>query len=327
MLFAGLLYAGGIAALPKAKVPRVNPSQTPGIPTPAEPTGSEPEPTTTEDPEPEPTTTKDSEPTECPLLPFENTEEAASTWDESGADDYLSEYLEEHGVEGWADKILSDSIAGGSPGGQTFDCETIGSGSCSLPEDRAQDTYDPCEALYIQTSIANLNIAFDSILTEIDGDALEALGSTTKDVEEIFGDSGTDGIWPILIGIFVGAAAAAGPVWQVGAPMTAVVGALNVAAGIEAASGEEDVGDSLEEAVTNFYGGFRETLKNTASALLAGNFDDLGDLADGPGAFIYDAFSDGKLLVVEDRKNAVNDFVENFKKFLVSPTSATFLAP
>lgn len=249
-------------------------------------------------------------------LPFETAEEGQSSWDSSGAEEFLSQYITSHGVDGWANHILKDTVSGGLQG-QTFDCENIQEiSSCSLPMDRSCETYDPPEAYFVHISIANLNSLLHTLYLTLIDEELDDFVSKAEEIEDAFGSPEEEGLFAILIGSFVMGAAAAGPMWVAGAPMTAFVGILNVAAGAAANGG--DVTEDLETTIKVTYTRFRDYIEATSKAIMSGDFTALGGHVDDYLAFITDSFSAGQMMVVDKKNLAADTYLASFGKWLVS---------
>lgn len=304
LLFVGLL-AAGVTALPKADPVSSAPSSTESDSDIALPDkGSADESNASETPLP----------TECKLS-FETQEEGEDAWEDSGAGDFLSDYLDDNGLEGWANDFLKDTVSGGL-GGATFDCENIEeTSSCNLPGERSCGTYDPPEAYYVHISLANLNSMFHVLYLSLMEREQDELVSKAADIEEIYGEPETEGIYPLMIGAFVMGAAMAGPFWIGGATLTGFVGVLNVAAGM--AEQADDVTESLEKTIKGTFTNIRDSLKKTAEAISSGDFDDLDDVDDTT-EFILDAFKDGQMMVVDEKNEKKDDYLESFTKYLVS---------
>lgn len=312
LLLAGLL-AGGVTALPKA----VTPSSSTPLPTETRDVFIQPVNGAHSD-DGDDDNNNSSSSTQLPMacnLPFGDAEEGKDAWKSSGAGDFLADYLEDHGVEGWANDFLKDTVKGGL-NGPTFDCSNIQEiSSCSLPQERSCGTYDPAEAYFVHISIANLNSLFHTLYLTLIDQELDDFVSRATDIEDEFGNPDTEGLFPMLIGSFVLGAAATGPFWVLGAPMTAMVAVLNLAAGVVESQG--DVTESLEKTIEITYTRFRDSLEATAEAITSGDFDDLEGVDDTT-EFILDAFGDGEMMVVDQKNLSVDKYLDSFSKFLVS---------
>lgn len=260
-------------------------------------------------------------------LPFKTEDEAKDSWKESGAADFLSEYLDDNGIEDWGNNMLTDTVQGGLMG-TTFDCANIeGLQSCGLPEDRKCETYDPPEAYLLHISLANMMAMYHNIYETLVEEQLNVIEDKSKEIEEAFGEPEIEGIFPILIGAFVMGAAAAGPHWQIGAPLGAGIGLLNLAAGLTAQA--EDTTDNLKSTMRDTYREVRKNLKTAAEAVSNGDFDGLD--VDDPKQYIMDAFDEGQMIHVKQKNTSTQKYLDSFTELLVSNElalsliSATFL--
>ena len=319
-----LLLAASASALPGNVIRAETPSSS-ATPSPT----SEPPATTTEVPT---TTSSEPEPTETELTPEEkcelpfNEEDLAvvqDTWEKSGAGTFLYDFLTENGVEDWVGNLFQETVGDGNQGGSTYDCTNFpAEGSCTSPGHQLCLEYTPEEMFYVHLSIANLYSAFVTIHEDMQDSMITNLASEIKKVVEIFGPPPPDNpfIFALLIGAFVGAAALAGPVWMIGAPMTGIVGGLNIASGIQASEEEPtpmDWENELESSLGDFYSGFSDTLESTIQAIFGGNFDGLEGFDSDPVDFIVEQFDGGKMLDYKLVDPAIDAWSDAVSKMIV----------
>lgn len=306
--FVPLLLATSVYALPgkdqnakRVETPTPTPTPTPEEP-PATTTEEPPATTTADEEEPEPT--EDLSTDEKCGLEFNagDADIIRDTWKNSGADAFLSDFLDENGAENWVDELFRQTVGGGKQGGSTYNCVNFpAEGSCTSPGHELCTEYEPPEMFFVHLSIANLYSSYIRLHEEMQDSMIVNLASEIKKIVDIFGPPPPedDSIFAILIGAFVGAAALAGPVWQIASVATGAVGGLNIAAGVASQSDEEEPIDfehDLELSLGSFYSTFADILEDTVKAIFGGKFDDLEGFDSDPVDFIKDQFAEGKML-------------------------------
>ncbi|KAK2763089.1 hypothetical protein FQN54_009723 [Arachnomyces sp. PD_36] len=296
--FVPLLLAASASALP-GQLENAKRQETPSA-TPTPSTTPEPEPTTTSQPEPEPTLP----PEEICALPFNDGDSGviADTWENSGAASFLSDFLTENGVESWVDGIFQETVGNGEQGGSTYDCTNFpAEGKCTSPGHKLCTEYDPVGMFFIHLSISNLYSSFVRIHEGMQDDMIINLASEIKKIVEVFGPPPPDdpSILTFLIGAFVLGAAMAGPAWTIGAPLTAVVGGLNIAAGAAAQDDQAEPIDfehDLELSLGSFYSRYADILEDTVIAIFGGDFSGFENFDSDPVEWVSDQFAEGKML-------------------------------
>lgn len=172
--------------------------------------------------------------------------------------------------------------------------------------------------------MANMYSAFTKVHEAIQDDGITNLASGTKKVVDVFGPpppSDDSFIWSLLIGAFASATALAGPMWQVAAPLTGIVGALNVGAGVEGSQPETllDYERDLEVKLGEFYSGFQKNLEKTVGALFGGRMDEIESYDGGDQVAGIAALSgDGKTLNSHLVNEAVDAYIGKVKQMIVS---------
>lgn len=211
-----VLLATSAAALPGRKYVREE----------STPTGSAPEPTEVYD-----------DPDDICSLEWNEGDAtiARDTWIKSGAQDFLYDFIEEHGEKDWVSNLFRETVGGGSQGGSTYDCTNFPTeGSCTSPGHELCVEYDPPAMFFVHIAISNLYSSFVKLHEALQDSMIEDLATDIKEIVELYGPppEEEDGMFALLIGAFVGAAALAGKTWQFAAPMTGMVSLTNIASGV-----------------------------------------------------------------------------------------------
>lgn len=240
------------------------------------------------------------------------------TWENSGAADFLDKFLTDTGVPDWTNHFFRDVF--NTPGGTPFDCVAPRTTQCGAARDCT--AYDPHEAFFVHQSIATLYSQYNRVYEAMQDAAVEELGSGIQEIVDAFvappGDSSY--LFTILVGAFVSGAALAGPHWQVGAPLTGVVGALNLASGMYAASPKSpmDYEKNLSKSLVDFYKGYRDTLDKTVGQIFGGKFDEIDTMKDDPKSWLLGTFERGKLLDQAYASEGTTALLDNVRKLIVS---------
>lgn len=232
-------------------------------------------------------------------LPFDvehTVEERRKAWEDSGTKEWIGKFIDDKGLDGWSGKLFRETMEGKN--GARVNCDVLDSTTCTGAE--PCQTYDPVEGFYVHQSLHSLYSQFNRMHENMQDEAIDSLTKGIDEVLSVFGPppEPNDWMYAIIIGSFVGAAAAAGPVWQVAAPMTAMVGVFNIAAGLAQKNKPEtklDYADDLRNSFGEVYSSYRQALNDTVSAIYTGDFDGID--VDDPKGFITDTvLGDGKLL-------------------------------
>lgn len=124
-----------------------------------------------------------------------------TTWTNSGAEDFLSNFLHDKGNLHWSRDLLTQTVAKGSQGGTQFSCIDIDSTTCGPPQDCL--TYEPVEAFFVHTQMANLFAALQKLQTRHIKDAVSAISSDIHQIVDAFGtvqDDGSAAVFKALLG-------------------------------------------------------------------------------------------------------------------------------
>lgn len=255
-----------------------------------------------------------------------DSEVVADTWEGSGAETFLYEFLEENGEEDWVGNMFRATVADGEQGGSTYDCTNFpAEGSCTCPGHNLCVEYTPVSMFFVHLSICHLYSALIRLHEDMQDHMIVDLANGIKEIVEVFGPppppEDNSFILTLLIGGFVSGAALATKHWQVGSPMTAMVGILNIAAGMVAA-GEEpetpaDFEHDLEKSLGKFYSDFAENLKDAVNAIFGGDFSAFEDMEVNPVDFITDGFAEGKMLDYKLINPAVDAWIDGAKSMIV----------
>ncbi|EEH19274.2 hypothetical protein PABG_01593 [Paracoccidioides brasiliensis Pb03] len=249
-------------------------------------------------------------------LPFTGVSQMTlnNTWGKSGAGEFLDKFLKKYGTKNWTNKFFQHTVNMGKHGGSTFNCMSYpGGGPCSTPESSACETYNPPEAFFVHQSLGMLKGALDRIHESIQNFMISALLEDIQNAVDIFGPPESENryIWSLMIGVFVSAVAFTGPVWQIGAPLTGVVGALNLAAGAEAKNAKPvrpaDFKKLTEKDVNRFFTSIERALKETVEAVFGGKFESVGEIEDKV-KWIGGIFSEGKMMDNTKLEPAINTY-------------------
>jgi hypothetical protein len=218
----------------------------------------------------------DLTPEEKCALPFNAEDPAVSkdTWENSGARNFLIDFLFDTGVEDWVDNLFQTTIAHGTQGGSTYDCTGFPGGTCDSPGHNACLDYNPPEMFFVHISIANLYNSLVTIHEKMQDAMIVDLALKIKNVVDIFGpppedDSTSD----FLTSALSGAAAFAGPA---AAPLGGVVSLLGMVSSVASSDPTPVEWESeLEKSLGEFYDGFSDNLDSTVNAVFGGDFDGL----------------------------------------------------
>lgn len=240
-----------------------------------------------------------------------------SKWQTTTAAFYLSQ-LTENGTKGWADKLFHDSGIGGGPTTSSYDCTRLSKDTCG-PTVKCTD-YSPNAAYFVHASMVNLNSFFTRMHEKLQDIGIWQLSGGIKEIRDTFGAPPKDmgGLFSILIGVFVLGAGLSGPVWKVGAPLTAGVGILNLAAGADADDeNEPDLNDDLEKKFGKLFSNYAAALESAVKMFFSGDFSDSDDDINGRD-LIIDTFKDGTLVENGPVNDAVDDWMDNVNMVIVS---------
>ncbi|PGG96126.1 hypothetical protein AJ79_09723 [Helicocarpus griseus UAMH5409] len=251
-----------------------------------------------------------------------NSKDLAHIWTKSGAAGFLKNFLKKHGTDEWTEKFFKKTVNGGKQSIATFNCMAFPGGTtCTTPGNGECVKYKPPEAFYVHQQIASLWSAFDQIHEATQTTMVNALLADIQDAVDIFGPpkKKDDGLWALMIGAFVGGAGLAGPVWQVAAPLTAVVGALNIAAGMDEKSAKPKEPDDFKKLtskdVKRFFDGINGSLNKTVDAVFGGKFKGVKTPKDKV-KWITDQFAGGKLLDLERVGSDVEKYTAGVAKLV-----------
>lgn len=192
----------------------------------------------------------------CKLNVTEDSEgNAVAVWKITQADKYLDKVLDD-GIKGWTTHMFNDA------GIKESYCGELNFNKCNVGD---CSDYDPKEAFFIHQSISNLNSAFEKMHEDLQDKAIESLAKGVSDIVDTFGDvDTTSDVFSILIGATVAGSGLAGPAWKVGAPLTFLVGMLNIASGVYSS---KDYEGELEDKLGKMFGDFSDSLKTATKAL------------------------------------------------------------
>lgn len=253
--------------------------------------------------------TASSRPEKC-TYEFFDRDPAKKAWEETEPEKFLLGYLDEHGVEDWSKDFLVDTVRGNKPLGHTFSCSYIqDTSSCSLPGERACETYDPYEAYYIHQSIGNLNRMFHILYATLVNDELDDLISKASDMEGMYGDGKPDNIFSALVGGFSMGVTMATPVLGMG-----MLSILNLSNNM--AYKDENSEDTVQKTIQSTYSGLREHISLIARGAFDGGSDGLDDFD--AKDFLKNAFSDGEMLATIDVEDTIEIHRKSIEAMVVS---------
>lgn len=273
-------------------------------------------------------------------------DEDKSTWVDSGAEKFLSDFLDGHGPLSWSRDLLTQTGAGGSQGGTQYSCIDIDSTTCGPPDDCL--TYEPVEAFFVHTQMSNLFAALQKLQTRHIKDAVVAISSDIHQIVETFGVVKDDGSAAVLKGLLAvvgslsGAAGAAGGAGSAGAPFAgAALSLFSAAVGYgspdpaktaEAVQGEitDKYGQmfalamgQINETVKVIFGGKEASLPNFKRRFVVDLDQNLRDIQKDS---IHQYFQDGVWLDPEAFNDAIDIYADNTKAKMVSRSLSDILS-
>lgn len=247
-------------------------------------------------------------------------EDSTWVWQYTKADDYLNWLLEEDdeqkGPKDWTNRLFRDNEVGGSNGGTSFDCTRLGLDTCGRTEKCKE--YDPPEAYLVHVSIANMYSAFNRMHEALQDTSIFNLAKGVDDIVDTFTSIKSDrmpDVMGMLIGIFVGSAALAGPNWHAAFPLSFLVGALNLG---NSMMGEPDYEGDLKHQLGEMFKEQSDKLYSIVQCFFTGDFTDCGHTdKDSVKKLIKSAFANGKMLDNKQVDKSVDAWIESSTKALV----------
>lgn len=181
-----------------------------------------------------------------------------ATWIDSGADGFLSNFLETKGVLNWARDLLTQTGAKGTQGGTQYICVDIDRTKCGPPQDCLD--YQPVEAWYIHIQMNNLFTSLQKLQSLHIKDAVSAMESDMHDIANTFGVVQNDGskeVFNALLGVVGSLTGIAGGIGAAGGAAIPLAGnMLSTFSGVVGYAKEREptTPEAVQGAITDTYG-------------------------------------------------------------------------
>ncbi|KAF4958030.1 hypothetical protein FSARC_11127 [Fusarium sarcochroum] len=203
-------------------------------------------------------------------------------WIQSGAATWFNNYMDQHSVEGWATKFFTRVKNATTI---NYNCATVNSPNCRIPEDEDCPDYFPPSAYYVHYQMGSLYDGLNQIWSNMLDESVGKLTTKIPDIVKAYGTPEEDTnalILNMFVGVLTSLAGISGgikdvvpnnPLGKFVNPLTAVSGVFAQAAAADGSVeglSPEDLEKSLDENWGKMFTAVMNSIKVTLNAVFNG---------------------------------------------------------